>query len=210
MTTPSTPATDGPPQRMRADARRNRARILAAAEEVFAEKGPSASTEEVAARAGVAIGTVFKHFPTKQDLLRAIMKDLLARLTQEVDTLAGDGDPATALFDFVSGTVEQAARKRTVVGLLAESGAGLQLADSVQLLRQGVEGLLARSQRAGAVREDVRPDEVLALLTAACQGALSAGWDRDLQRRTLAIVFDGLRPPAWRTGADPAPGPRDL
>src|SRR2546421_2027863 len=60
----------------RADARRNRERILAAAQEVFAEKGASASTEEVASRAGVAIGTVYRHFPTKDDLLRAIMKEL--------------------------------------------------------------------------------------------------------------------------------------
>src|SRR3982074_1256888 len=60
---------------LRADARRNRARILDAAEVVFSEKGASASTEEVASRAGVAIGTVFRHFPTKKDLLRAIMKE---------------------------------------------------------------------------------------------------------------------------------------
>ncbi|WP_406674290.1 helix-turn-helix domain-containing protein [Nonomuraea sp. N2-4H] len=73
--------TDSKP--MRADARRNRARILAAAEEVFAERGASASTEEVAARAGVAIGTVFRHFPTKRDLLAAIMKDLRRRLHRE-------------------------------------------------------------------------------------------------------------------------------
>jgi len=61
---------------MRADAQRNRTRILAAAEEVFADGGPGASTEEVARRAGVAIGTVFRHFPTKADLLSALMKRL--------------------------------------------------------------------------------------------------------------------------------------
>ncbi len=198
MTTPKpargTDAADGT-KGLRADARRNRARILKAAEEVFAEKGPSAATEEVAARAGLAIGTLFKHFPTKQDLLRAIMKDLLERLTQEVETLADEEDPATALFTFVSRTVEQAARKKTVVGLLAESGADLRVGDSVGVLGRGIEGLLTRSQQAGAVREDVRLDEVLALLTATCQGALNSGWNPDLQRRTLAIVFDGLRPP---------------
>ncbi|MEV8631649.1 TetR/AcrR family transcriptional regulator [Streptosporangium sp. NPDC051023] len=198
MTGPKPPEGGANPQGatrgLRADARRNRARILAAAEEVFAEKGPSASTEEVAARAGLAIGTVFKHFPTKQDLLGAIMKDLLARLSEEVDALASDGDPATALFTFVSQTVEQAARKKTVIGLLTESGVDVRVADAVRLLHEGIEGLLSRAQQAGAVRGDARPDEVLALLTAACQGALHAGWDPDLQHRTLAIVFDGLRP----------------
>lgn len=179
---------------MRADARRNRARILAAAEEVFAEKGPSASTEEVAARAGVAVGTVFKHFPAKRDLLAAIMKDLLARLSAEAGELAEHADPATALFSFVSGTVEQAAGKRTVVALLAESGIAVGVADSVRLLGEEVGRLLTGAQRAGAVRADVRPDEVLALLTAVCQGALHAEWDADLRCRVLSVVFEGLRP----------------
>lgn len=190
---------------LRADARRNRERILAAAEVAFAEKGPAASTDEVAARAGVAIGTVFKHFPTKQALLQAIMKDLLLRLTQEVDTLAA-ASPHEGLFTFIARMVEQAAQKKTVVGLLAEAGlaeAGidLQVADSVQLLREGIDVLLTRSQDAGAVREDVRLDEVIALLTGVCQGALHAGWNRDLQHRTLAIVFEGLRPFEARGGA---------
>jgi AcrR family transcriptional regulator len=204
MTSPKSPpeATSDPAgaKPLRADARRNRERILAAAEAVFAEKGPSASTDEVAARAGVAIGTVFKHFPTKQALLQAIMKDLLARLTQEVDTLATDDAPGEALFTFITRMVEQAAQKRTVVGLLAEAGIDLQVADSVQLLREGIEALLTRSQRAGTVREDIHLDEVIALLTGVCQGALHAGWDRDLQHRTLAIVFEGLRPFEARGG----------
>ncbi|MEU0486769.1 TetR/AcrR family transcriptional regulator [Streptosporangium sp. NPDC006013] len=183
---------------MRADARRNRERILAAAEAVFAERGPSASTEEVAARAGVAIGTVFKHFPTKQELLQAIMKDLLGRLDRDMAALAADDAPGEALFTFVTRMVEQAAQKRTVVGLLAETGIDLQVASSVQMLREGIATLLIRSQEAGTVREGVRLDEVIALLTGICQGALHAGWDRDLQRRTLAIVFDGLRASADR------------
>src|SRR5215211_8227405 len=81
---------------LRADAQRNRARILRAAEEVFAEKGAGASTEEVAARAGVAIGTIFRHFPTKDALLAAIMKRLLARLVEEAGRLSG----ADGLFTF--------------------------------------------------------------------------------------------------------------
>jgi AcrR family transcriptional regulator len=201
---PDAKSESGGAKPLRADARRNRERILAAAEVVFAEKGPSASTEEVAIHAGVAIGTVFKHFPTKQALLRAIMKDLLARLTEEVDTLATDDAPQKALFTFITRMVEQAAQKRTVVGLLAEAGIDLQVADSVQLLREGIEVLLTRSQRAGAVREDVRLDEVIALLSGVCQGALHAGWDRDLQHRTLAIVFEGLRPLEARGGATTA------
>ncbi|WP_345023178.1 helix-turn-helix domain-containing protein [Actinomadura keratinilytica] len=180
--------------RMRADARRNRARILAAAEEVFAEKGEGASTEEVASRAGVAIGTVFRHFPTKRDLLAAIMKELRARLVGEAAALAARADPATAFFDYFAFLVERAARVRTVLGLLAAEGMGVEPGDQIRALQQAVGELLAAAQRAGAVRPDVGIDEVMAILTAACQGALHGAWDDDLRRRTLAVVFDGLRP----------------
>ena len=182
-------------RRLRADARRNRARILAAAEEVFAEKGEGASTEEVAARAGVAIGTVFRHFPTKRDLLAAIMKELRARLVDEAAALAAGADPATAFFDFFAFMVERAARVRTVLGLLAAEGMGVRTDEQIRGALEDVVGeLLQGAQRAGAVRPDVRLDQVMAILTAACQGAMHGAWDDDLRRRTLMIVFDGLRP----------------
>jgi AcrR family transcriptional regulator len=197
-----TPRRSPPPEasdpdstkRMRADARRNRTRILKAAEEVFSDQGASASTEEVASRAGVAIGTVFRHFPTKTDLLRAVMKELLERLTDEVNALNTDGDPATALFTFFTDMVEQAAAKKAVVDLLAGAGIDVQITQPVHALQQAIQALLTHAQQAGAVRDDVRLDEVMALLTSSCQGALHAGWDRNLQQRTLAIVFNGLRP----------------
>ena len=142
----------------------------------------------------VAIGTVFRHFPTKNDLLRAIMKELLHRLTEEVTVLGAEGDPATALFTFFARMVEQAAAKKTVVDLLAGAGIEVPVTEPVQALRHAVQALLTRAQEAGAVRADVRLDEVMALLTSTCQGAVHAGWDAELQRRTLAIVFAGLRP----------------
>jgi AcrR family transcriptional regulator len=199
MTTPGPATPQGQPGRapeLRADARRNRARILAAAEEVFTEQGASASTEEVARRAGVAIGTVFRHFPAKDDLLRAIMKDLLQRLADEVSTLAAEGDPATALFDFFTRMVAQAAAKKTVIDLLARTGTEIQVHQSAQGLHRGIAELLALAQHAGTVRAAIQTAEIMALLTSTCQGALQAGWDSDLQRRTLTVIFDGLRPAA--------------
>jgi AcrR family transcriptional regulator len=199
MPPPGSAAPQGRPgtaPALRADARRNRARILAAAEEVFTEQGASASTEEVARRAGVAIGTVFRHFPAKDDLLRAIMKDLLQRLADEASALAGEGDPATALFAFFTQMVAQAAAKKTVIDLLARTGTEIQVTQSAEALRHGIAGLLALAQRAGTVRADIQVDEVMALLTSTCQGALQAGWDSDLQRRALTVIFDGLRPQA--------------
>jgi AcrR family transcriptional regulator len=181
---------------LRADARRNRAAILAAAEAVFAEQGTSAPTEEVAARAGVAIGTVFRHFPTKDALLAAMMKELLARLAAEAAELISDGDPATALFTFFARVVEQAAARKTVADLLADQGIDLRAAGPVATLRRELETLLAGAIQAGAVRNDVGAAEVLALLAATSDAALRSGWDSGLQRRVLAVVFAGLRPPA--------------
>ena len=180
---------------MRADARRNRAAILAAAEAVFAEQGTSAPTEEVAVRAGVAIGTVFRHFPTKDALLAAMMKELLARLAGEAAELISDGDPATALFTFFARVVEQAAARKTVAELLAGQGIDLRTVGPVATLRLELETLLAGAIRAGTVRDDVGGAEVLALLAATSDAAPRSGWDGGLQRRVLAVVFAGLRPP---------------
>jgi AcrR family transcriptional regulator len=173
---------EGPP--LRADAIRNRARILDAAEAVFAEFGPRASTEEVARRAGVAIGTVFRHFPTKDDLLAAIMKRLLAQLVEEAEKLD--------LFAFFTHMVAQAAAKKTVVDLLAGSGVDIRLSEAVSHLETAVGELLRRAQAAGTVAAPVRLPEVMALLVSVCQGAVHGGWDGRLQARTLAVIFSGL------------------
>ena len=184
----------------RIDAQRNRARILAAAEAVFSAQGTAASTEEVAREAGVAVGTVFRHFPTKQDLLQAIMKELLERLTEEAGRLARDGDPARGLFTFFEQLVEEAAAKTAVVDLLAWAGTHVEVAAAIQRLQQAVQALLECGQRAGAVRADVGPPEVMALLSSISEGALHGGWDPQLRQQILAIVTDGLRP-------NPALGP---
>jgi len=169
---------------MRADAQRNRARILDAAEEVFAAQGAAASTEEVARRAGVAIGTVFRHFPTKDDLLTAIMKRMLAALVEQAGTLRGpDG-----LFTFFTAVVARAAQQRTVITMT-----GVDLGAAVQGLHGAVAELLREAQTAGTVSAGVAPPEVLALLTGLCHGALQGGWDPALQARTLAVVFTGLK-----------------
>ena len=181
---------------LRADAQRNRARILDAAESVFAELGASASTEEVATRAGVAIGTVFRHFPTKRDLLAEIMKGIQEQLTEQVRALAGGDEGGHALYEFFVGVVEQAMVRRTVVELLAQSSSCPAGDEHNVALREAVEVLLVRAQHTGTVRRDVRIDDVMALLVAASQGALRAGWDRRLRERTVSIIFDGLRPVA--------------
>jgi AcrR family transcriptional regulator len=191
---------------LRADAQRNRARILDAAESVFAELGASASTEEVASRAGVAIGTVFRHFPTKRDLLAEIMKGLREQLIEQVRALADHDEGGNGLYEFFVGVVEQAMVRRTVVELLAQCCRPAADDDQGMALREAVDVLLVLAQHAGTVRRDVRIDDVMALLVAASQGALRAGWDRRLRERTVHIIFDGLRAGLPAGGQD---GPAD-
>ena len=167
----------------RADAVRNRAKILAAADRVFAAHGAAGSTEQVAAEAGVAIGTIFRHFPTKADLLAAIMKDTLARIAERMAA------PDASLFTVFTELVRESAAKRSIIDMLP----GLDVPDSISRFRAEVATLLARGHRAGEIRPEIDADAVLALLIGLCRGAQQSGWDDDLQARTLAIVFAGLR-----------------
>lgn len=205
---PAQPSGAGAARPLRADARRNRARILDVAEDVFAAKGTTASTEEIARRAGVGIGTVFRHFPTKESLLEAIVVRRLRRLADDAAALSAAGDPGAAFFEFFTRVVDQAATKNAFADALAEAGIDVQHSASEvgQDLLRALGTLLTRAQRAGAVRDEVRVTEVMALLVGTSRAMEHAGWDRDVKARTLAIVFDGLRPP--RPAAQPLTAPR--
>jgi AcrR family transcriptional regulator len=191
--TPPAASTDRP---TRADALRNRAKVLAAAEVVFAEQGTSASTEEVARRAGVGAGTVFRHFPTKESLLEAVLVGLLRRLAEDADALAAADDAGTAFFAFFTQVVTQAVTENALSTALAESGmyAVAATEGTGRELKQALSTLLDRAQRAGAVRADVGLPEVMALLAGTSQAAGYLGADFDVRIRVLDIVFDGLRP----------------
>jgi AcrR family transcriptional regulator len=168
----------------RADAVRNRAKILDAAAQVFAAEGAGASTEQVAVVAGVAVGTVFRHFPTKTDLLVAIMKDALEQLRSRTSA------PGATLFTVFADVVGAAADKRSVIELLP----GLGLDETLAGFRTDIARLLASAQADGAVRPEIQVDEVMALMVSAGQGAMRGGWSADLRDRTLKIIFAGLRP----------------
>ena len=183
---------------LRADARRNQARILDAAEAVFAAKGTAASTEEIARQAGVGIGTVFRHFPTKDALLEAVFFGRLRRLADEVDALAAAEDPGAALFSFFTRVVDQAATKLAFVDALAAAGVELIQHATASPVGQDLLGaigaLLTRAQRAGTVRDDIGVAELIALLVGTSRAVEHARFDPGVQARTLAVVFDGLRP----------------
>ena len=179
---------------LRADARRNRALLLEAAEAVFAARGVSAPTEEVARAAGVGVGTLFRHFPAKEALLEAVYRARLSRTSDELRDLGTAEDPGAALFGFLADAVAHSATKVAVADALAE--AGIDVTASAQEghdLAGGLGRLLVRAQEAGAVRPDVGLPELIALLIGASRAAEHAGTD-PVRTRIIGVILDGLRP----------------
>jgi AcrR family transcriptional regulator len=179
---------------LRADARRNRARVLEVAAEVFATDGLSVPVHEIARRAGVGTGTVSRHFPTKQALFAAILLGRMEQLTGQADALAQGEDPGTAFRSFFATLVHAGAANRGLAEALA--GAGYDLDAAAARAGYDLPGrlgdLLARAQRAGAVRDDVDYADVKALL-AGCL-AREGGSDDAALDRVIAVVCEGLRP----------------
>ena len=194
-------STPGSGRAQRADARANRDRILDAAEEVFGQGGESASTEEVARLAGVGIGTVFRHFPTKAALLEAVLVRRFDRLREQAETLLNATDPGGVFLGFFGHLVADAAAKIAITEALLEAGGergdrenDADASRASDALRQAVGALLVQAQQAGAVRGDVGLPEVYALLVATSRAAAGARLDEEARARLLAIVFDGLAP----------------
>ena len=180
---------------MRADAQANRDRILAAAEAVFSEAGEAGSTDEIARRAGVGIGTVFRHFPTKQDLVEATVVRHFDELTAQARALSS-GDPAAALRELIETMVGTAATKILLIGLLTDPSG--QVPDAAlqasQRLRRAVATLLRRAQHDGAIRSDVSVDEVYLLVRGLALAAAQRPAKTATRRKALDIVLAGLTP----------------
>jgi AcrR family transcriptional regulator len=179
----------------RADARRNRARILEAAERVLTEKGTTVSTEEIARAAGVGIGTLFRHFPTKEELIRGVFEDRLRRLADDADRMAADADPGGALAGFLRQAVEQSEVKGALAGMLTAAGIDLRAAmgDVHERLQAAMGTLLTRAQEAGAVRRDLEVPELIGLL-AGTSRALEYANSPAARSRVVEVVLNGLRP----------------
>ena len=194
---------------MRADAERNRVRLLDAAAEAFAESGLEVSVAEIARRAGVGQATVFRRFPAKADLVAAVLRDRLATLQGHAEAALRDPDPWEGLRAFM---VEGAAMKARDRGFFEEAAAGAALEDpDVRSAHTAIGALVARllerAQAAGAVRGDLTPQDVHALVG----GAVQAGepWRAEapeLWRRYLDVILAGLRPAA-ALGPLPLPAP---
>jgi AcrR family transcriptional regulator len=177
----------------RADAQRNREKVLQAAREAFAARGYGVPLDEIAALAGVGPGTVYRHFPSKEALFEAVISARVDDLLDDARERGYAADPGAAFFGFLGRMGQEAAAKRDLPDAIAVDGA---LQDAV---RDAVGVLLHRAQQAGAVRADVTMSDLLMLLKGLMRSLqdVPQGAAGDAQRdRVIAVVMDGLRPPA--------------
>ncbi|MDX6401941.1 MAG: hypothetical protein QOF27_2547 [Gaiellaceae bacterium] len=180
---------------LRADAQRNLERILEAAHAVFAEKGLEASVADVAARAGVGTATIFRRFPTKDDLVAAMLEQELEAVVARAQAAAAAADPVAAIGEFFSAAVEAFIGDRC---FCEASGGDLFARPRIQELvgevTEAVQHLLRRAQEAGAIRRDVVAEDIGFLINAVGRAGLPlertapGAW-----RRYVEIVLAGLR-----------------
>jgi AcrR family transcriptional regulator len=195
----STPVTSSPaPKRKRADAVKNHEKILKAAEETFATEGLMVPIDLVAERAGVGIGTLYRHFPTKEALYEAIVMTRLSAILTMADDYALDPDPGEGFYSFLREFAAQAAEKKDLFEALSQAGIDFKehFSDLTDALMAKFDFLRARAVAAGAVRDDVATEDILNLVVGACHAAGHGGFGDDGLNRLLDIVIVGIQPHA--------------
>ncbi|MDA9426389.1 transcriptional regulator [Bradyrhizobium sp. CCBAU 53380] len=178
----------------RADAVRNRERVLEAAKSVFNAGGPEASLEAVARRAGVGIGTLYRHFPTREDLFEAVYRREVEQLSELAEQLKNAKDPVDALRRWLRSNVEFVATKKGMSAALAltfQSSSELA-AFSMDRLTKAIGSLLDRAVAAGEMRGDISPEDLLRALVGMCYMHDQPGWQSSVLRM-LDVFVDGLR-----------------
>ncbi len=188
---------------LRADAQRNYQRLVSAASAAFADHGADdASLEEIARRAGVGIGTLYRHFPNRQALLEAVYRDQVEVLAGRAERLCGADDPAAALQEWLRALVSFGRTKRSLTSALLttlDKDSELLSACSCRI-REAATSLLTRAQDAGAVRADASATDLLRLVHAISMAVERDPADRGQADRLLGLILDGLRsqPPPGR------------
>jgi AcrR family transcriptional regulator len=197
------------PRALRADAERNRRRILDAARKVFAEEGLGAGVDSIARAAGVGVGTLYRRFPTKQELLVATIEDGATRIADEVEALHATDDPWEAFAAALHAFAGAIARDRGFYEVIHGEPDLLPVArEKKQRLLAALDVLLRRAQDGGVVRGDIVIEDVPALcMVAARLPAWRLDCQPELWTRYLALLFDGLRPESARALEHPPPLP---
>jgi AcrR family transcriptional regulator len=179
---------------LRSDARRNRAQILSIAKRVIAERGFAVPVGHIAKEAGIGVGTIYRHFPTKEALFAAILAERMREMTETVGRFARAEDPAQALRDYLDYMVLRAARDRSFYKGLAKA-AGLGLGPSSDLgaeLFEAERQVFDRARDAGALRPDLDRADLRALMS----GAIAMADHEADHARLVEVICDGLRPGA--------------
>jgi AcrR family transcriptional regulator len=192
MTTLDEPVVVRP---LRKDALRNRELLITAAREVFAERGMDATLDDVAHRAGLGVGTAYRHFSNKYDLAGAIFQQAVDEIVELAERALEAGDPWQGLVEFLERTLEAQTVNRGLREVLMGVHDAEQDSEVHDRLAGPITALLERAQDAGAVRADANPTDLGMMITMLCVVADVAGdADPSLWRRYLPIMLAGLQP----------------
>jgi AcrR family transcriptional regulator len=184
----------------RADGVRNRERLIEAAKAGFADVGPDVALEDIARRAGVGIGTLYRHFPTRDAMVEAVYRRAVQQLADAAARLLETVGPGEALHAWMRVFIDYIATKRLIAPALGSiaGGASELFASSGARILDAVTLLVERARAQGEIRDDVQPTDVLRALFGLAYGNTDPDWE-DSARRLIDVVMDGLRahrPPA--------------
>jgi AcrR family transcriptional regulator len=191
-------------RQLRADAQRNRDKLLATARSLFAEHGLGAPLDEIAKRAGVGSGTLYRHFPTRDDLIAAVFVEQLDENVNLLGRARQDEDPWAGLADYIRGTCRALATDRGLAELFAMGGPSPELRAPNSRAYDGMTALTERAKASGALRADFTPEDIIILLEAIAGIIRQSGAAASAAtERFVSLALDGFR----TEGATPAPPP---
>lgn len=190
-------SAEGAVRKPRADAQRNRERLVAVAKAAFADLGAEVSLEEIARRAGVGIGTLYRHFPTRNAIVEAVYRREVEQLAEAAHRLLDAPSPRQALHEWLRLLVDYIATKKVVVSALGAMMGGVSdiYAASGLQITQAMKQLIDRAILSGEIRSDVDGDDIVRAVIGFTYGGDSANWQASALR-LIDVMMDGLRPPA--------------
>lgn len=179
----------------RADSVRNRERLIEAAKAGFAEVGPEVSLDEIARRAGVGIGTLYRHFPTRDAMVEAVYRREVRQLAEAAERLLADMSPGAALHGWMRMFVDYVATKKVIASAVGAmvGGASALYANSGVSITDELARLVKAAAAAGEIRPDVDADDILRALVGFAYANSAPGW-QDSALRLIDILMDGLKP----------------
>ena len=191
------PKDDAPaPRKPRADAARNRIVLLDTAKHVFGDKGPAASLDEIAKAAGLGIGTLYRHFPTRDALVEEVYRTETIQLAAAADTLLATQPPVEALRQWLFLFIDYFKTKKIMAAAIsaAAGGSATLYAISGSLLNDTITMLAGRAVQSGAIRMSVEPLDLLRAISGVATMSTGPGWEENA-RQLINILIAGMRVP---------------